>query len=318
MVEHNLAKVGVASSNLVSRSIVCIFVIFSTLLFSKDKIIIKNYYCISHSTIFLQDIAPHQKKNIKIFQIPKNLANYKIPSIDIISAIKKIATEHIIDKSGGIVTFDRQCNINFDKFKIIKTIKSIFHKKYRYINIKSIFVKPVNSFPTDFENYKIKKISIPTQNLYKNSGIFSVLYQNTTNKISRIYFRFKIIAKITLLKARNNIANGKILSRKNYKRVIVEFKKIPMNFIEKKELDGYISRTFIRKGQILTTFVLKKKKLIQKRDIVTAIIKSGALELEFMAKALNSGNKNEYIKVVNSSGKIFRVKVIGEGTVEVQ
>jgi len=318
VVEYNLTKAGDAFRNLVFRSIVYIFVIFSTLLFSKDQIIIKNYYCISHSTIFLQDIAPHQRKNTKIFQIPKNLANYKVPSIDIISVIKKVTTEHIIDESGGIITFDRQCDVDFDKIKIIKAIKSIFRKKYRYINIKSIFIKSVNSFPADFENYKIKKISIPAQNLYKNSGIFSVLYQNATNKISRIYFRFKIIAKITLLKARNNIANGKILSRKNYKRVIVKFEKIPMNFIEKKELDGYISRTFIRKGQILTTFVIKKKKLIQKRDIVTAIIKSGALELEFMAKALNSGNKNEYIKVVNSSGKIFRVKVIGKGTVEVQ
>jgi len=318
VVEYNLTKAGDAFRNLVFRSIVYIFVIFSTLLFSKDQIIIKNYYCISHSTIFLQDIAPHQRKNTKIFQIPKNLTNYKVPSIDIISVIKKVTTEHIIDESGGIITFDRQCDVDFDKIKIIKAIKSIFRKKYRYINIKSIFIKSVNSFPADFENYKIKKINIPAQNLYKNSGIFSVLYQNATNKISRIYFRFKIIAKITLLKARNNIANGKILSRKNYKRVIVKFEKIPMNFIEKKELDGYISRTFIRKGQILTTFVIKKKKLIQKRDIVTAIIKSGALELEFMAKALNSGNKNEYIKVVNSSGKIFRVKVIGKGTVEVQ
>jgi flagella basal body P-ring formation protein FlgA len=159
---------------------------------------------------------------------------------------------------------------------------------------------------------------ITSQNLKKNKGNFIVLYKNEKDRISRIYFRFKIIAKITLFKAKNNITNGKILSRKNYERVVTKFDKIPMNFIDAKSLNGYISRNYIRKGQILTTFLLKKKKLIQKRDSVTAIIRNGGLQLEFIAKALNSGNKNEYIQVINSSGKVFRVKVTGPGTVEVQ
>ncbi len=318
MVEHDLAKVGVASSNLVSRSIFLAAFLFSTLLFSNDKLVIKNHYCIKQNTVFLKTLFPHQKQDIMLLKIPEGLENYKIPSIDIITFIKKRINLSIIDESGGIVTFDKQCFVNYDKKKIVTVLKKKFQDKYKTLKIQNILIKPINSFPKNFKNYNIKNLMITDQNLRKSNGNFIVLYKNKKDRISRIYFRFKIIAKITLFKAKNNITNGKILSQKNCERVAARFDKIPMNFIDLKSLDGYISRNYIRKGQILTAFLIKKKKLIQKRDSVTAIIQSGGLQLEFTAKALNSGNKNEYIQVINSSGKVFRVKIIGRGLVKVQ
>ncbi len=316
MVEHDLAKVGVASSNLVSRSIIIfLFFLSANFLSAKPNLIIKNHYCIKNSVLNIKDIYPSYKKNIDLMRVSNTLSTFKVPSLEIISKIKNYISLQIIDKSGGIVVLDKQCNIKYHKKEIFQALKKIFQTKYKNIKIIKLNIKPINSFPQDFSNFYFEKIIVKPNNIRKKSGNFIVVYKNNSEKIIRIFFRYKIDAKIYLFKAKHNISNGKILSQNDYEKVMSSFDKIPLNFVDNLKNNFYITKNFIKKGSVITKYMIKINPLIHKKDIVRTIIKDGNLQIEFFSKALQEGNKGDIIKTVGKNGKIYKVKIIDKGLV---
>ena len=319
MVEHNLAKVGVASSNLVSRSIFFILLLFIPLLsYSKQNIIIKKRYCIKNNQLTLKDIYPLSKKNRTVLTVFSALSAYKIPSLDIISNIKKYIPLAIKDISGGIVTLDKQCYIKYQKKDIKIALEEAFKKRYKSIKIIQLKITPINSFPKDFDNYLFDKIEIKKAKLRKKSGNFIVIYKNSKDKRVRIFFRYTLLAKIELFKAKHNIQSGKILSQNDFEKVKVYFDKIPINFSENLKNGKFISKNYIRKGSIITDYMLKRVTLVRKKDTLRSIIKDGSLQIEFFSKALQDGNKGDIIKTIGNNGKIYRAKIVGKGLVVIQ
>ena len=316
MVEHNLAKVGVASSNLVSRSIF-VLLIFLYPLLAKDSITLKSYYCVKNGSLSANDIYKKLPKKI-IFKIPQNLSSYKLPSIELIEAVKKISKIKIKDTTDGIVTIDTQCFINYKRGKIVGEIKKELKARYKHINIKNISIKPINSFPKDFSDFSFKGIKVSKQTFKKDRGNFIVLYQNTNGKKLRIFFNYKVDAKILLFKAKNNITNGKILSLFDIEQKWVDFKKIPPNFIKEFKDGDFVSKNYIKKGRVITSYMLKKRTLVRKNEIVRAVINEGGVEVDFFAKALNDANLNETVKLRGNNGKIYRAKVVREGVAQIQ
>ncbi len=318
MVEHDLAKVGVASSNLVSRSIL-IVLLLNSIMFADNRFVLKSYYCLKNQNVlYLKNLFPSQNKNFKILNIPKELSLYEIPSIDIISDIKKIIDLNITDDTQGIVSLDKQCFVNYKKNMIKKILTKTFKTKYKNIKIISLNIKPINRFPKNISQYKIAQLKISPYNLRNKKGRFFVLYEKNNQKMSRIYFDFNLKAKILLFKAKNNIPNGKIINSNDYEKVMTVFNKIPIGFINNGNINGFVAKNYILKGRILTTFLIKKSSLIRKRDEINAIIKSGALSIEFSAKALDNGNKGDIIKIIGNNGKIYKAKILNRFTVEVE
>ncbi len=319
MVEHNLAKVGVASSNLVSRSIVFIFLLFIPLLsYSKQHIIIKQRYCIKNNQLTLKDIYPQSRKNRTILAVSTSLSSYKVPSLDLISNIKKYLSLPVKDNSGGIVTLDKQCYIKYEKNKIKQTLRSIFKKRYKSIRIVKLQITPINPFPNDFDDYTFDSINIKEYNLRKKSSSFIVVYKNSRGRKLRIFFKYNILAKISLFKAKHNIRSGKILFRNDFEKNEVKFDKIPSNFIEDLKNRVYIAKNYIRQGSILTRYLIKKATLVKKKDTLRSIIKDGSLQVEFFSKALQDGNMGDIIKTIGNNGKIYKAKIVGKGLVVIQ
>ncbi len=316
MVEHNLAKVGVASSNLVSRSI--LYILFILLpLFAKDSITIQEKYCIKNDLLTLKDIYPLSKKDFTIISLPKNISRYKIPSVDIIYKIKSYISLPIIDNSGGIVLLDSQCFVDYGKDLIEKELKEAFKKRYKDIKIFKLDIKPISSFPKNFKDFSFYKI-ISNNNLRKKEGNFAVLYKNSRSQMIRIYFRYNIRAKISLFKAKHNIHNGKILSQNDYKKIEVDFDKIPSGFVKSLKNGVYITKNYIRKDAIITGYMIKKATLVRKKDTLRSIIRSGGVEIEFFTKALQNGNKGDIIKTIGRDGRVYRAKIVDKGLVEIQ
>ncbi len=316
MVEHNLAKVGVASSNLVSRSIF-IFLVLLLPLLSKESITLKSYYCIKNGSLSAKDIYKKLPRKT-IFKIPQNLPNFKVPSIKLIDLIRDITDLEVKDKTNGIVTIDTQCFIDYKKDKIINEIKKNLIAKYKNISIKNIFIKPVNSFPKDFSDFSYKGIKVTKQTFKKNRGNFIVVYQKENGKKLRIFFRYEVDAKILLFKAKNNITNGKILSPFDIEKEWVDFKKIPPNFIKEFKGGRFVSKNYIKKGEVIASYMLKKRTLVRKNEIVKAVINEGGVEVDFFAKALNDADLNEIVKLRGNNGKIYRGKVVKEGVAQIQ
>ncbi len=318
MVEHNLAKVGVASSNLVSRSIIFVLLLSIPLLSYSKQIIIKERYCIKNNQLTLKDIYPLSKKNRIVLTISSALSTYKIPSLDIISNIKKYTPLAIKDISGGIVTLDKQCYIKYQKRDIKEALKKVFKKRYKNIKIKQLKITPINSFPNNFSSYRFDRIEIKNHNLRKKSGNFIVVYKNSDKKRVRLFFRYKILAKIALFKAKHNIQSGKILSQNDFEKDVVNFDKIPLNFIKDLKSGVYRTKNYIKKDTILTKYMVKRVTLVRKRDTLRTIIKDGNLQIEFFSKALQDGDKGDIIKTVGKNGKIYRAKIVGKGLVVIQ
>ncbi len=318
MVEHNLAKVGVASSNLVSRSIIFVLLLSIPLLSYSKQIIIKERYCIKNNRLTLKDIYPLSKKNRIVLTISSALSTYKIPSLDIISNIKKYTPLTIKDISGGIVTLDKQCYIKYQKKDIKEALKKVFKKRYKNIKIKQLKITPINSFPNNFSSYHFDRIEIKNHNLRKKSGNFIVVYKNSDGKRVRLFFRYKILAKIALFKAKHNIQSGKILSQNDFEKDVVNFDKIPLNFIKDLKSGVYRTKNYIKKDTILTKYMVKRVTLVRKRDTLRTIIKDGNLQIEFFSKALQDGDKGDIIKTVGKNGKIYKAKIVGRGLVVIQ
>jgi len=253
-----------------------------------------------------------------LVDMPTNIKEYKIPSLSIVAALKKAGKSDIADGSDGVVTFDTQCHVSYGKNFIINALKKSFKREYPSIKIKSVSVHPLNSFPKNFQNYKIADVEISQNALRRNEGTLCVVYKKANGSI-RLYFKFKIQAQITLFKAKNNITNGKILSLKDYEPETVNFSRIPSNILKEIGSKKLISRTFIKKGSILTTYMFKKMTLVRKKEPVTAILKEDdGLSLEFSATALSDGDKGDEIKVINKNRKIFKARVVDKGLVEIE
>jgi len=258
------------------------------------------------------------KENRTILSVSAALSTYKIPSLDLISNVKKYLSLPIKDNSGGIVTLDKQCYIKYEKNKIKQALKNAFKKKYKSIKIAKLQITPISSFPNDFDSYIYDRINIKEHKLRKKSGSFIALYKNSIGKKVRIFFKYNILAKISLFKAKHNIRSGKILSQNDFEKNEVNFDKIPLNFIKDLKSGAYIAKNYIRKGAVITKYMIKKATLVKKKDTLRSIIKDGNLQVEFFSKALEDGNLGDIIKTIGNNGKIYKAKIVGKGLVVIQ
>jgi flagella basal body P-ring formation protein FlgA len=92
------------------------------------------------------------------------------------------------------------------------------------------------------------------------------------------------------------------------------------NFYDKPilKVKGYESKTFIPKGKILVSRLVRGIPAIHRGDIVEAVVKDGRIELNFLAKALQDGIVGESIRVKRDGYKILKAKVISSGLVEIK
>lgn len=126
MVEHNLAKVGVASSNLVSRSILLLFFITS-FVFAKT-ITLLPHYCVDENL----DLNAHifgTTETFKVIEIPKTKAKFTVPSLYVKSEFEKHGF-NVIDSKTGTITFERFCNMAGKKDEIAEALLEKFEEKY--------------------------------------------------------------------------------------------------------------------------------------------------------------------------------------------
>ncbi len=307
MVEHDLAKVGVASSNLVSRSIIILFFIF-TFLNSNDKFFIKDSYCVDGLHEVKASLFTHQKsKNFFILKLPVNRARYTVTSLKIISSFKKHDI-NITDLSKGVVVF-KNCKLPINIKKIKSVLAHKFKKQFPSIKIKSINIASPSSLEPNLSFYTIKKVQLKNSAFYKSSGSFSILLTKN-KKRKQIYLKYNIDATIVVLKANYNLRNGKILQNNDYSKERIKFNKLPPKMIKVNFKNTYIIKGYIRKGAILSKNYLKIKKAILKGEYIRAILKDENLILEIDAHLLNDANIGDIVQIRTAAGRVYKAKII--------
>ncbi len=307
VVEHDLAKVGVASSNLVSRSI--FFLLFTvSLLNSSSKILIKDNYCADNLTKITASFFTKDKKNdFQIIDLPKNISSYSVSSLKIVSKFKENNIS-FADLSNGVVTFKKCISpINFNEIK--KKVLKKFKTKYPSIKIKKITIIQTSPLPPSLSYYKLKDIDLKENDYRNSSGVFGVIYKRDRES-KKIYLRYKIYGDILVFKASYNLRNGKILRDNDYKKVEIKFDKLPLHVMSGEINQSYIIKGYIRKGSILSKNDFRIKKSLLKNDYIQAILKDENLILEIDAHLLSDANIGDIVKIKTVQGKVFKAKII--------
>ncbi len=308
-VEHDLAKVGVASSNLVSRSILLFFLFFIHV-GAVDKFYIKKSYCVDN----MQDITSslftkNQKNSFFILTLPKNRAKYSISSLKIVSAFKKNDI-NITDISGGVVVF-RNCKLPIDIKKIKQMIEERFKERYKNIKIDKIDISSPSSLMPSLSSYHIQRIELKDRAFRKRSGTFGLVLKKGDEQ-KKIYLKYNIDATIVVFKANYNLRNGKILKKVDYRQTRVKFQNLPPNILILKPLKNYIIKGYIRKDAILDKNHFKIKKDLLKGDYIKAILSDENMILEIDAHLLTDANIGDKIKIRTVSGKVFDAKIVSK------
>ena len=307
VVEHDLAKVGVASSNLVSRSILLFFFLLSSLF--SNEILIDKVYCIEQNILNASFFGYKGKDDFQVLTIPKDRAHYTIPSSQVISIFsdKNIS---VIDSSEGVIVFKRNCNMMGKQVEITNAFLKKIQEESPYIIIETMPIISIkSSLPSDFSRYTLTAISIPETMLKKNTGSFMGIFK-IGDKEKKIYFYYTLDAKIEVFKAKHNLLNGKILSSDDYEKVPISLEGLPSRALLGEIPRNVMIKSYIKEGSIFTDSMLETKKDLSKKETIKALLQEGGLRIEVQATLLEDANIGEVVKIKTEQGKTLNAKIV--------
>ena len=309
VVEHDLAKVGVASSNLVSRSILLCLTLLFTSLNASSVVYLQKNYCINEDVLKSSFFGYNGFPEIVIVTVPKERAQYTLPSSTLLNtfADKNIT---VIDSSEGTVTFKRHCAL-MGKADILETaFLQKFQEAFPHVRIEG---KPMisikSSLPNDFAHYRLEAISLPPNTLHKKSGSFTALF-SVGDKKKKMTFYYEMDAKVLAFKARRNLQSGKILQNDDVEALLVDIDTLPSKPIVGEIPSNLIVKNSIKEGQILGGYFFETKKDVMKKDSIKVYFIDGPLVIELNAIVLDDANIGDVVKVKTDQGKVLNAKIL--------
>ena len=308
MVEHNLAKVGVASSNLVSRSI--LFILFFPSILLANPIQIQSQYCVRHESLMLSDIISEVENDLILMELPHS-SKFQIPYIRIEALLKDHGFESI-DQSGGLITLNRHC-VSDDLLKPLENkLKEEFYKAYKSLKIEHFNLFPQAPLPPDFKDYTFEKWRLSSSTLRRTKGSFAATYLDTKEMRKTLYFRFEIRASLKGFKAKHNLSNGTILTLEALEPArfsLDEISDIPLELFQSNE---WVLKHYVRQGTVILLRHLELKPLVRKHSYVDALVKDGGLVITIRAQALSDGSKGDMVRVRTTEGRMFNAIVMSD------
>ena len=304
-VEHNLAKVGVASSNLVSRSIfLLLFFLFSTKLFA-NEVSIYPMYCIVNDQISLRTLGFDGEDNEIL-----NLEGMRAAKIES-KRLYEILTSNFKtykDKSGGSVVFVKNCQIMDEiQMHFLRAISD----EYPGISVSDLSISPQNKLPANFKDLVFKNIFLSDQNSQK--GVFRASFEDVDLSLKSLYFKFSFNAKMPVFIAINSMNTNHILSLLDYQPTMIEFSKWPRDALSGLSAATLITKIQIKSGEILTKRQFNAISLVKKGEMLNAVLIEGGVNIIAEVKALEDGNLGDMIKIRTKDNKILEATVSGKG-----
>ena len=303
-VEHNLAKVGVASSNLVSRSIFFILVfLFSTKLFA-NEVSIYPMYCVVNDQISLSTFGFEGEDNEIL-----NLEGKRAAKIDS-KKLYEILTANFKtynDKSGGSVAFVKNCSIMDEiQMQFLREVSN----EYPGISVSDLSISPQNKLPANFKDLVFKNIFLNDQNSQK--GVFRASFEDVDLSLKSLYFKFSFNAKMPVFIAINSMNTNHILSLLDYQPTMIEFSKWPRDALFGLSASTLVTKVQIRSGEILTKRQFNAISLVKKGQMLNAVLSEGGVKIIAEVKALEDGNLGDMIKIRTRENKILQATVSGK------
>ena len=310
MVEHNLAKVGVAGSTPVSRSIF-LHIFLLLFLFSRtfaQTPYLKPRYQVSGSCITPALLGLDRSKRCLIPLDPEK-ERISLPAYRLIGQLKKAGYPALKARSGTIL-FERAPLRRFPKVEA--AIRSEYLKRYPALKIVKIDISPTGS---------LKRKRIATQrcdlrlfegNFKKNRGSAILICQDR-----HYYLRYELFASLPVYKALHQIKKDRIITSNQVKREEIAFERfgdMPLAQLG----PGSVARRNIRAGEIIGRNMVMPMPAVRKHGRVHAIFREGGVTVEFDATALQNGRIGDMVTIRRDDGKTLRALVMGKEKVEIR
>jgi len=204
---------------------------------------------------------------------------------------------------------------NLISFEGEKKLENYIYKKftgyYPSMSVSSIMIKANSTIP---KGYKLSRVFFQKNSLKRENGNFSAIYSKDSYE-KRVFLKYHIDATVPVFVATDAITSHTPLDSSMFSIKTIKF----TNFYDKpiQKLAGYESKTYLPKGKILTSRLVRKTPLIYRNSTVNAVASDGGLEVYFTAKALEDGSLGQVIKVKRDR-KILRAKVISQDKVQIR
>ncbi len=313
MVEHNLAKVGVAGSTPVSRSIL----LFVTLLFLSlpnvlyaSVVSLKSHYFVQNECVPPETFGITDSKKRCLLTLEKKRTRWRIPLFKIKEILSKEGYAVESPKT-GMITFERMLEDGYGELQHL--VADAYKKSYPTIRIRSVTVKPTSSKYEKFHydsqcNFKITKSS-----LHRKSGTFIVVCGRRHH-----FFRYDIKADIGVYKANHQIKKDKMIVPNGVIFVTVPFERMNDAPVANLANGDYIARQNISSGKIITQRMVAGVPAVKKNERVLCIYEDGAVHIEFEATAMQNGYIGDNITLKKSDGRSIHGVVLDKKRVEIR
>lgn len=209
--------------------------------------------------------------------------------------------------------------INYIQAASLEEIKTALAKEFRN-NFPKIIISQIDlkitSLPKDFDQYEFLRIANGRFN--QAQGFLRAEFKTPQNIQKNVFFRYFIQANLEVLKSERAIKRGDKLGAFDYKSVLIDFDKVPLNALTLDDVDNLVAKSNINKNTILRANMFKTTALIRRNDPIIGVLSEANVDVLIELVALQSANMGERIRTKNKEGKVIQGIVVGKNRIIIQ
>ncbi len=288
----------------------CLLLLLPLFLYAEPLKLQEQYY--TESDLIEADIfLPEIEENFIIGEM-KNRNRIQFAA----HKIQQLFAEHGIEviPTHPVITVSRQPD--FDALPLKAALTERFTAQYPGLMIERITVRPRTFF--DQNGATLLAVDLPAPNLTKNKGTFSAKYRLSDGKESKVFFGYRLLGSIEVLKAKRNIANGTILQMDNSGVERIPFEGLRTLPLSSAKLGKVRVRGYVKQGSIITAAMVRDIPDVTKGQRMALSLESGGIRISIYAIAKEDGRIGETIRFETDDGKRYKALIMEKNKAVIQ
>ncbi|MDY3114176.1 MAG: flagellar basal body P-ring formation chaperone FlgA [Helicobacter sp.] len=297
--------------------ILFLFIFVCQVAFGLEYLVLDKEYFYKNNAVYAKDLFKGLKSDFFLFEIPASANSYQIKASRIIKIFENEG--YSIGAQEPIMTFKK--SFSGDNESIKKHILGEFLRVYKQnkIQISGIYLEQIT--PINFTQEQIREINFYEKLLKRDEGSFYITISENHNEKEaqkirerKIYFKYKIDAKIQAIITTESISGRKSVDFSNARAIMIPFSKVSSPLMLESELGAVAVRSYTPKDVIITHDRLILKRVVKKGDRILVLLKESGVSLEFVLIAQKDAAVGDVIEAKElNSKKIHKVEILSEG-----
>ena len=269
---------------------------------------LESNYFVTSKRVSPHDILSEGDKERTLFFISNTKHTKRVKTLKLIGMLKELGYKNISSKH-PYTQFTLKSPIKLTKIK--HYLKERYREIYPDIQIEKISVAP-RSFRRSLPKHYIVKLN---KKFYlKRDGTLYI----KTEENKKIFFDYKIRAKLKVLSTKEELKRGDELSNLNIKKSTITLNKFRAMPLLKLKKSSYEAKRKLKRDTILTVRDVMGLKLIKRGESISITLKDKNIDISFIGKADRGGRYGETIRITTASGKKVNAIVTGRKRAEIE